>query len=359
MCLFLALTGCAGLQVDLRPRATAEPAPNAPLEIAWSYNARAGFGPDAAQSFDGYILVGTRQGEVHVIEEASGRRVGTKRFGDVVNGAPVVVGRTLVVPVAAGRSALIGYDLRRAQVLWRRQGTPIHTGLVVVDQDVILVDLDGTVQRIRSGDGELVWAYELPEMPPVHARPVVTSNMVVIADEKGRVYNLDTNTGELIWTTTVRGPVGVTPAIEGGRLVVSTTRGRLCVLDVDTGEDLWHVDLPDTTVRFTTPAVRGSQVVVGASDGLLRMWDIDANVLNWTFDGGEAQTAAPVMTGHLVYVGSMGRRLYAIRKSDGTLAQEIELRGRIKSSLAVQSDALIVLTEPRYVVRLTQVNGGA
>ena len=353
------LSGCAGLQVDLNPRTSAEPAPSTPLEIAWSYNARAGFGPDAAQPFDGYILVGTRQGEVHVIEEASGRRVGTKRFGDVVNGSPVVVGRTLVVPVAAGRSALIGYDLRRAQVLWRRQGTPIHTGLVVADQDVILVDLDGTVRRVRAEDGELVWAHELPGMPRVHARPIVTSNMVVIADERGHVYSLDTTTGQLIWTANVPGRVGVTPAIEGGRLVVATTRGRLSVLDVDSGEDLLHVELPDTTVRFTTPAIRGAHVVAGASDGMLRMWDIDAGVLNWAFDGEEALTAAPVMTGSHVYVGSMGRRLYAVRKSDGTLVQEIELRGRIKSSLAVQPDALIVLTEPRYVVRLTHVDDGA
>ena len=357
LCLSVLLTGCAGLHVDLRPQAAMDPVLDAPLEVAWSYNARAGFGPDAPQSFGEYILISTRQGEVHVIEAATGRRVGAKRFGDAVNGAPVVVDRVLVVPVAAGRSSLVAYNLSRAQVIWRRRGPPIHTGLAAVEEDVILVNTDGVVERVRAADGELVWSHALTDAPRVYARPIVLPDRVIIVDEHGRAVALDPDRGTVIWEHHVGGQVYTAPASGDGRLAVPTTRGQLSVLDLNTGERLWQFALPDSTVRMATPAVNEKVVVAGASDGFLRKWDAISGALEWVFDGGEALTAAPVLTDSFAYAGSMGRRLLAVRMADGTLAQEIELRGRIKSSMTLQPDGLIVLTEPRYVVRLKEADG--
>ena len=44
---------------------------------------------------------------------------------------------------------------------------------------------------------------------------------------------------------------------------------------------------------------------------------------------------------------------YAFDRANGDLLQEIELRGRVKSAIGLASEGLIVLTEPRYVVRLS------
>ena len=359
LCLTFLLAGCAGLQVDLRPQATVQPELDAPLEVAWSYNARAGFGPDAPQVFGEFILVSTRQGEVHVIEAATGRRIGVKRFGDAVNGAPVVLDKVLVVPVAAGRSSLVAYNMSRAEVMWRRRGPPIHAGLAAAEEDVILVNIDGVVERVRSADGELVWSHALPDAARVHARPIVLPDRVIIVDEHGRAVALDPESGNMIWEHHVGGQVYTAPAAGDGLLAVPTTRGQLSMLDLNSGERLWQYALPDSTVRMATPAANQRVVVAGASDGVLRMWDAATGDLRWAFDGGEALTSAPALTDSFVYAGSMGRRLLAVRMADGTLAQEIELRGRIKSSIALQPDALVVLTEPRYVVLLKKAADGA
>ena len=351
------LAGCAGLQADIRPNSADELSLSAPLEVAWTYNARAGFGPDAPESFRDLIMVSTRQGEVHLIETDTGRRIGSKRFGDAINGAPVLVNGTLVVPLAAGRSTLVGYDLDDARVLWRWRGAPIHTGLAEVDNHVILVDIEGTVQSVRATDGNIVWTFELPQAARVHARPVVQADRVFIIDDQGHVFALDASTGALIWEARISGHVYNAPTVREKHLVVPTTRGRLSVLDAHTGAMLWTTALPDTTVRFSTPDLNETTVVAGASDGYLRMWEVETGELRWAFDGGEALVAAPVLTDDHVYAASMGQTLYVVRTEDGSQMQEIELRGRVKSSMARQSGGLVVLTEPRYVMRLVEANG--
>ena len=348
----VALSGCVGLQVDLRPLDNQRQGPETPLEIAWSYNARAGFGPDSPQSYRGYILVSTRQGEVHLIEDATGKRIGSKRFGDVIDGAPAVVGDILVVPVAAGRSALVGYDLTRAQVLWRNRGAPIFAGLVKVDEDVIMANIDGLIARVQASDGGQVWSFALPDSSRIHARPIVASGQVVVADDTGRVFALGVEDGEIRWEKSVGAPVYETPTVDDGRLFVPTTRGSMDVLDAITGELLWQAALPDSIVRFTSVEIDGPVAFAGTSNGQVFAWDVSAGKERWVFDAPAAVAAPPLATGDVVYVGSMGQRLYALRRADGKLVQEIELRGRIKSALELHSDALIVLTEPRNVVRL-------
>ena len=71
-------------------------------------------------------MVGTRQGEVHVIDLATGKRKGNKRFGDAINGTPAVIGQTMAVPLAQGRRAVAAYNLDQASMRWRTRGAPVQ-----------------------------------------------------------------------------------------------------------------------------------------------------------------------------------------------------------------------------------------
>jgi outer membrane protein assembly factor BamB len=51
----------------------------------------------------------------------------------------------------------------------------------------------------------------------------------------------------------------------------------------------------------------------------------------------------------MVYVGSLGRKLYAFDLQDGTTRWETTLKGRIKSAMAISEGGLLVLSEPRNV----------
>ena len=356
--LALSWSGCTGLSIDLNPADSPEGDFASPFDIAWTYNARAGFGPDAALVFDGYVLVGTRQGEVHVIDVQTGKRAGVRRFGEAVNGRPAVLNHTLIVPLAWGRNALAALDLRSSKLLWRVRGAPIQTGLVTDGEDVIAANVDGSVQRYRGRDGQILWEFTLPDDRAVFARPLIHADRLLVADDGGYVTALMPEDGNELWQARLSAPVYATPTAQNGIVYVPTTRGRLFALDTVTGAVVWDVALSDTTVRFAPPAADESLVIAGGSDGILRAWNAATGSLIWSFEATDALVAKPLLTSGMAYIGSMGGMLYAVRQEDGGLVQEIELRGRVKSSIALESGGIIVLTEPRYVVKLGPRNGG-
>ncbi|MCY3613613.1 MAG: PQQ-binding-like beta-propeller repeat protein [Bacteroidetes bacterium] len=341
--------------MDIRPLPKVEFGPVPPLEIAWTYNARAGFGPDAPLLFEDIVLVATRQGELHVIDLATGKRGGTKRFGDAVNGSPAVIGRTVVVPIALGRRALAAYDLDASDIRWRARGASVHTGVTSVENGGVFVNVAGEVQRFDVAGGTVVWMHQLPEGMRVHAKPLVYDGLVIVAGDNGIVRALSLDDGTLRWSTEIYLPIYTAPVAHNNILVVSTTHGSLLSMNLDTGETIWSAELEDETVHFSSPAVDDEFVITGASDGVLRAFNIDTGSIEWIVQCPDALVAQPLIVGGTVYVGSMGSWFYAFDRASGELLQEIELRGRVKSAIGLASEGLIVLTEPRYVVRLSPV----
>ncbi len=342
------------MSVDAPSEIQAEP--YLPLDIAWTYNARAGFGTDAPKIFDQSVMIATRQGSVHFIDLISGKRNGMKRFGDAINGAPAVIGDILVVPLAAGRTSLVAYDLHRADLRWRLRGDPIQVGITSLESGGIYVNSVGEVQRFRIDNGEAVWTYQMEGRARAHASALVHNQWVIIASDNGTVLALSLVDGTRQWSIDVGSPIYAEPEIRGERLLVSTTQGSLLALNVQTGEIQWSTTLLDRTVRMSSPAADHEIVVVGASDGILRVFDLDTGEIKWIAQCPDALVARPLITSDVIYTGSMGNWLYAFDRQKGDLLQEIELRGRVKSGMALAQGGLIVLTEPRYVVRLISLN---
>ncbi len=344
--------GCGGLAVSTEPSSHNPTDLTLPLEIAWTYNARAGFGPDAPLVFGNVVLVATRQGELHSIDLATGKRGGSKRFGDAINGSPIVIGTTLVVSLAQGRRALAAYDLERADMLWRSKGAPVQVGIAPVNSGGIIINTSGEVKRFEVADGSVVWTYQLPERVGVHASPLIYHDTVIIVTDSGTVQALSLSTGQQEWNMDIGYPIYVVPSVYDDTLVVSTTRGHLLAMDVQNGTIIWDTVLGDEGVRLSTPVIDQGTVVVGGSDGGLRLIHLASGETEWTFQCSDALVAPPVITEDLVFTGSMGNWFYAFDRSSGELLQKIELRGRVKSAIGLAESSLIILAEPRYVIQL-------
>jgi len=348
----MTLNGCNPFVAHLVPipKNGAELTP--PLKLEWTYNARAGFGPDAPLVFQDQVLVPTRQGEVHLIDLASGKRRGNKRFGDAINGSLAVIDQTIAVPLAQGRRSVAAYDLNTGTMQWRIEGTPIEVGITPSDSGGILVTTSGEVQRFHMDDGRIDWTHQIPPYERIHARPFIHQDHVIIATDSGKVVSLSLTNGGVQWSIALQDPIYVTPETDGETIIVSTTRGRLVAMKIDSGEILWDTMLADETVRLTSATIEGELVAVGASDGLLRVMDLHTGITEWEFQCPDALASPPFMTQRVIYTGSMGNWFYVLDRQTGELLQKIELRGRVKSGIGVADDGLILLTEPRYVVKL-------
>lgn len=321
-----------------------------PLEEVWSYNARAGFGASSPLIVGDVVLTATRQGEVHAINLETGKRVGFEEFGDAVEATPVVDGEVLYVPVGWGKRMLYAYDLLKGQSRWKKKGAPVEAGLLLLNDGLIAVDVQGTVQKVDPATGDILWEQSLGEGTLVRATPVLVGGHVVVADTEGRLTAFDPADGARQWTQQLPAPVYASFAADAYRLYVPTTRGQFFALAAETGEVRWRLAVPDTTVRFAAPAVANGTVYVGATDGTLRALTASDGAEQWSYRDDAALTAPPLVGQRHVFLGTMGKMLYAMDRTTGEVRWEQELPGRVKSPMIMHDGRLIVQTEPRTVL---------
>ncbi len=357
--ILILFTGCNRFLVNLESTPQVQVEPLLPLEIDWRYNARAGFGPDAPLIIGHNVIVSTRRGDAHIIDLESGKRVGRKSFGDAINGSVALIDSTLVVPLVQGRRVLAAYDVIHGDMLWRIRGAPIEVGIAPVGgEGGIFVNTDGTVQRFDIRNGQIAWTYQLNGQRRVYARPLIGNQKVIIAVDNGEVIALSLYDGRVLWTLDVGAPVYVTPETNHDKLIVSTTQGRLVALNMESGAIQWTMDLNDQTLRLSTAAIDDDLAVIGGSDGALRAVELETGKILWEVQCPDALVAQPLIVSDVVYTGSMGNYFYAFNRHNGELLQTIELSGRVKSRIGKAGHGLIILSEPRYVIKLSNLNLG-
>lgn len=357
-------TGCSALHLDSRReavpvwmtegesprRGNAVPAQiEPPLEVRWEFNAGAGFGSVSPLIIGDVIFAPTRKGEIHAIDLETGGRLGQTSFGESIEGTPAIKDGVLFVPVAWGGTTLYAYDLFRASTMWRVKGVPIQAGLLVHEDRVIAADVEGHVRAYRVTDGEELWSRPLADRAGVRAAPVLVGEHVIVGDDGGGVTALRASDGSLVWSTDVGAPVLATPAANDETVFVPTSRGELVALNVESGTRKWGVRATTEEVYVASPAVGAWEVVFGASDGIVRSVDPESGSKLWESDLEAAVTAPPLITGGVVYVGTMRSKLVGLSRSDGARLWETQLEGRMKSALAATGERLVVLAEPRIV----------
>ena len=349
--LVAALAGCATLDLGGPLGAPAEGGPAPPLEQDWAQSVGAAFGPAAPTVTERYVTVGTRRGEVVVLDRETGAPRGAVSLGNSVEGQIGVSpgGGVLYVPTAEEKGGVVAYDVATGAERWRWRGGPVVGGAVATGDRVVASTLAGATVGLDAATGEPVWTRASPEGTQVHAAPALAGADVVVADDRGTVVRLDRQSGAVRWTASVGQPVYAAPTVDGADVLVSTTRGRVARLDAATGAAVWTVDANET-LRATSAAVSGESVIVGFSDGTTRALDRATGAERWRHVSDGTVTARPAVLGDFVAVGTMDRQLAVVEAATGRQVWSAELRGRTKSALGVGGGRLYVLVEPGHVV---------
>ena len=353
--LAVSAAACSSIQLGGPLGTPSAEAPSLPLDLLWERDAGAAFGPSAARVTDRYVVVGTRKGEVVVLDRESGRVTGSREFGRSVEGqlATTAAGETLFVPTADRDGTVVAFDVQSGRRRWRWLGGAVQGGVTYVggaDGGMVgVATLDGRVVGLDPATGAERWTRPSTAPGQIHAAPVPVGGDVVVADDRGAVVRLSSATGAETWRADVGGPVYAAPAVDGGAVYVSTTRGGLARLDAATGETVWAVQ-DDSPLRVSTAAASAAGLAVGLSDGTVRGLDPATGAERWRtrYDG--SVTAAPVWIGDRLAVGTLDGRLAVIDGRTGREEWSTELRGRVKSALAVGGGLLVALVEPRHVV---------
>lgn len=147
------------------------------------------------------------------------------------------------------------------------------------------------------------------------------------------------------------------PALtEDGQLIVAGYDHVLYSLDPATGKTKWT--FKGARDRYiAAPVVTEDRIYAPNADYRLYALDLKGN-LQWTFEGGQSFWGAPLLEGESLYIGSLDRKVYALRASDGKKLWERDLGAAILSAPATaEGQPLFVSAFNGVLYALDKSNG--
>jgi outer membrane protein assembly factor BamB len=174
------------------------------------------------------------------------------------------------------------------------------------------------------------------------------------------VYAVNLETGAQAWRFPAKAssnPFFATPAIAAdGQVIVSGFDHKLYSLSPQSGLQNWVFD--QARDRYYGGAlVSGEAIYAPNADYNLYALDMHGN-LKWTFQADQSLWAAPVSDGQRVYLGTLGRKVYAVDAGTGKQVWQKTLDGAVLGSPALSPDGLLyVNTYAGSVVALDPASG--
>ena len=242
---------------------------------------------------------------------------------------PVLTGSGLVVRALSAPDDLVATTPKTADA-WTPAWS-VHPGGTVLSLaafgSVVLVTTSERRLVAYSDAGMRLWQATLPEVGPT-APIQVSEDDAVLVDLSGRVQRLGIADGAVRWTRDVPGDVNRAPAAGAGVVVVADRRGTVTALDAATGASRW-----DRPFAATAVAVAGDRVLVGE----------DQNVTGLDPVGGTTRFVTHFDGQLTALSGFAGRGLLVSKEQTLVLGPDGAVGARLPGYLAVDVTATHVV----------------
>lgn len=221
------------------------------------------------------VLLGTAEGEVLAVVQASGALRWRHVHGAAIDGVVTLhapralglgAGETPSVAVVGGRDGvLVALDADDGRVRWRATlDAPCRAATVAADGRLYVTTEANQLAALDGATGRVLWTQGRP--PPVglallgHARPALADGCVVAAFADGFVVAADVRDGRMLWERplSLRGgrfvDADASPIVIDGRVYVASVTDGVYALALSSGQTLWHRPLTEVLSLCAVPA---------------------------------------------------------------------------------------------------------
>jgi len=242
--------------------------------------------------------------------------------GPRVSTAPLVVGDLVIV--GADNSQLYGLNVSDGKQAWMaRCGGPIVPSPLLYG-DLVMLAAQEMVYAIDPATGKPVWVSALASV--ASWGPVSDGANLYFLCQDGSVQAVDAERGRLRWRSQAFSGARPRPPMMAEHRVLLASGSTLMAV-ARTGARSWAAEMP--AAIGAQPTVNGNTLYVPCVDGtVLALYPSSGRDLHRKpVKVGSAATAAPLVTGGVVFVGTAGALLYAADLASGEATWGYRCRG--------------------------------
>ena len=267
--------------------------------------------PAAVTAAEGFLVLGLRNEQIHVLHPADGTKLTRFQADDEVN-SPVSFnagrlhytsrgGAIYVLQWPSGRRAWEDLDAGANAI------TPYADGLLAATRQPASPGL----QR-RNAQGEVVWAY--PTSADAVTSPLVHKGQACIMTLDGWLHCVAANSGEPRFKVNV-GPIVAQPTARNNLLLLPERNGELHAFQMQTHEVLWTYDMEGEL--WSSPAAWDRYVFAASWAGVMRCLSLTTGDDVWEVDLRARVTASPLVASGVLYVVTEEGDVYALDARSG------------------------------------------
>lgn len=218
------------------------------------------------------------------------------------------------------------------------------SGGTVDGNNLYVGTMDGRLIAVNTDNGSRLWATEqlkmaatstgfgcaqAPTTVAIYGSPAVSDNLVYVGGYNGRVYAFAVGKEKpRVYPsedTTIGGSIVGGVIVAQGKAFFGTSNGTVYALPAAGGFEAWTEKwkavwtFQTGSKIWSTPAVAGDTVFIGTFGKKLYALNIADGTKKWEFKAEGAIVATPVVDGNTVYIGSFDRNLYALDTATGSL----------------------------------------
>lgn len=234
---------------------------------------------------------------------------------------------------------------------------------LAADSDNAYLASGQIVYALRLDDGAKVWQYpDKAGASLFYPTPVLTADGQLLVGSSGpdnALYSLDPATGLPKWQKPFVAPNHwvAPPLVEGDTIYAPNNGGTLYALSLADGSMQWS--LPLGGALWGAPVSNGKLVFVTSLDHFLYAVDPEQRSVAWKLRlGGSAPGSASVSPdGNTVYVGSFGKKVFAVDTASGAVKWSTEVKNWVWGAPTLNGDSVFAADIGGNVYSLGVPNG--